>query len=161
MTDTTEPALRQIATTTVGEVAAAQAEIAEIQSELTPCSYHGSVVEQVRTAVDELARWSRREFDTANERDALAEQVRVLTEALRDISTTTVGGGGDRIAQHMRDVASRALAAAATPAHEAPLPGCPECGWNDEHSPQCTRYGTPAPQSYATPIQSDEKAAHE
>lgn len=27
--------------------------------------------------------------------------------------------------------------------------GCPECGWNDQHSPQCSRYGTLAPSSSA------------
>ncbi len=33
------------------------------------------------------------------------------------------------------------LLAALRPSEGPPASGCPECGWNDEHSPQCSRTG--------------------
>ncbi len=38
-----------------------------------------------------------------------------------------------------------------------PAPGCPECGWNDEHSPQCRHAGTPAPPATRRATSKDEE----
>lgn len=51
-------------------------------------------------------------------------------------------------------VLSPAQSAPLVPAEEkdsTPLPGCAECGWNDEHAPQCSMRGTLAPPASALP----------
>lgn len=85
-----------------------------------------------------------------------AAEVNALPEPMRDyihqLETHDVDPQGDiRALWEAREQVRQLTAKVSTTGD-----GCPECGWNDMHSPQCRHAGTPAPPAVAdlaTPMQ--------
>lgn len=68
--------------------------------------------DRVDLANEGVAEQSKEVYRLALQRDAAVARAQRAEEALRQIATTTVGGGGDRIAQQLRDIAHAAYVAA-------------------------------------------------
>lgn len=91
--------------------------------------------EELREYCPELPRWH-------SLRDVLEKHLKkAMLAALASPSPATVSPNLDemREAHHRADV------------DPSPAPGCPECGWNDVHSPQCCRHCGAAPPSFQSP----------